>query len=383
MKRYLKIDTVICGLIVWAIAFPAYGEYLFSTGVRYDMFSDDRSPKSNGFEFTIPLGIAYKQERYSISLETAYSSATTDPSEESEASLSSFTDTLLSVSYTYSFPNHPMGLIAGLDVNLPTGKERLSDREKIAEAGESNDLFEVGNFGDGLNVGLSLGLVRDIGNLSLGIQGAYIFNGEFDPTRDTPDDDLDPGDQILAIALFGWQASSRLTLDAFVAYSHFLPDKNDGKENFRVGDNVAIGGNIRYEREPVGIVVSLQRTVQGKNEELVEERLQRESENSIGNNLFGLVEVTYRPFSKLTLRLLGDIRYYGESNLKNEVSGLPFESERIRYAISPGFMYNLSEHLSCDGSLKFFIMYQDPDITLEQEVTFQGINLNVGFTYMF
>ena len=37
MKRYIKIYIVICGLIVWTIAFPAYGEYLFSTGVRVEI----------------------------------------------------------------------------------------------------------------------------------------------------------------------------------------------------------------------------------------------------------------------------------------------------------------------------------------------------------
>jgi hypothetical protein len=383
MKRYLKIFAVICGLIVCGMDSPVYGQYLLSTGVRYDTFFDDRSPETKGFELTFPLGVAYKQKQYSISVETAYISATVNSSDESDVTLSSFTDTLFSVAYTYTFPNLPMGIIFGLDANLPSGKERLSERESIAEAGESNDLFEVDNFGDGTNVGLSLGLVSDIGNLNLGIQGAYIINGGFDPTRDTPDDDLNPGDQILALALFGWRASSRLMLDTFVAYSHFFRDTVDGQENFRAGDNVVVGGNFRYERKSLGIVLSLQGTVQGKNEELAQGKFQTEPENSNGYDFFGLVDVTYRPFSKFTLRVLGDIRYYGESDLKNELSGLPFESERVRYAIGPGFMYSLGEHLSFDGLLKFFLMTQEPDITSDQEVTFQGINFDVGFTYMF
>jgi hypothetical protein len=350
-------------------------------GARYDTFFDDRNPETNGFEVTIPLGMAHKGKQYSISIETAYIWATVNPGDESEAHFSNVTDTLLSLTYTYSFSDRPMGLIAGLDVNLPTGQECLSERESIAEAGESNDLFEVDNFGDGINVGLSLGLVRDIGNMSLGIQGAYIFNDEYNPTRDTLNDNLDPGDQMLALALFDWQASSQLTLDAFAAYSYFLADKVDGEEHFRLGDNVVVGGNIRYERKPVGIVVSLQGSTQGKNEELVQGNLQTEADNSNGYDFFGLVDLTYHPFSKLTLRMLGDIRYYGESDLKNEASGLPFEGERIRYAIGPGFMYSLNEYLSCEGLLKFFLMTQEPDITSDQAVTFQGINFDIGFTY--
>ena len=144
---FMRLFTaIICGILS-----PASAETLLSTGVRYDTFFDDHDPETTGFEFTVPLGIAYKQKHYSISLETAYSSATTDPGFESEATLSSFTDTLLSLSYTYSFSRQPMGFIGGLDLNLPTGKEQLSNREEIAEAGESNDLFEVDNFGDGFS----------------------------------------------------------------------------------------------------------------------------------------------------------------------------------------------------------------------------------------
>ena len=383
MKRGVTIFAAICGLLAYTMAAPAFSEFLLSSGVRYDLFSDDLVPESHGFEITIPLGMAYKQEHYSVSMETAYVNATVEPSAESTARFSHLTDTLLSVAYTYSFPERPLGIIAGLNLNLPTGREQLSEREHTAEAGQQNDLFEVDNFGDGFNAGLSLGLVGDIGEFSLGIEGAYIFNGRFDPGSDSDDDELDPGDQILGIALLGWQAASRLTLDAFVAYSHFFPDHVDGEENFREGDNVVVGGNLRYERDPLGIVVSLQGTVPQKDDLLIAERLRTEPQNSSGNDFFGLVDMTYRPSQKLILRVLGDIRYYGESDLNDEFTGLPFEGRRVRYAIGPGIIYGLNAHLSCNSLLKYFHMTSEPDVTEDEDVTFRGLNLDVGFTYTF
>jgi len=382
MKHYIYACTCILICCIGYLTAPrVYGEYLFSTGVRYDMFADDLDPESSGFEISIPVGAAYRRKSYSLSLETAYISAHVTPDDEGEVSVSNMSDMLISASYTHSFANRPLGLIVGLDLNLPTGKERLSKREKFAEAGQSNDLFEVDNLGDGLNVGMSLGIMGDIKELSAGIQGAYVVNGEYDSTRDTPDDDIDPGDQMLALALLGWQTSPRLTLETFLVYSHFFPDTVMGQESFRAGNNLVFGTSIRYDRKPVGIALSLQGTMQGKNQELTKGALHAERENSNGKDFFGLLNVTYRPFSKLILRVLGDVRYYGESDLKTEESGLPFESQRIRYAAGPGFVYALTEHISCDGLIKFFTMTQKPDATLAQEVTFQGINFDLGFTY--
>jgi hypothetical protein len=272
---------------------------------------------------------------------------------------------------------------AGLNANLPTGQENLSEQEQFAEAGESNDLFEVDNFGDGLNVGVTLGLIRDFERMSLGIQGGYVYNGEYDATQDVPDDDLKPGDQILGIALFGWQVFSGITLNTALTYSHFFPDKTDGEKTYQLGDKIVVGVDLRREGDPIGVVVSLQGTVQGKNKEQFNDKLQTEEKNSNGTDLFGLIDVTYARSKHLTLRLLGDIRYYGESDLKNEPGGLPFEGRRVRYAIGPGFAYRLNAHLSCDGLLKLHLMHQDADIMHDQDVTFHGLNLDVGLTYTF
>jgi hypothetical protein len=359
----------------------AYGENSLSTGVRYDAFQDDRSPKTDGFEITIPFGITYGWGNLFLSVETAYSHANVAPGASSDANISSVTDTLISASYM--FPDLPVGIVAGIDVNVPTGKEQLDAEQRRVEFGENHDLFAVDDFGKGMNVGMSLGVIKEFETLQMGINGAYIFNGQWDPTTDISDDDFDPGDQLLVLALINWQVSSRLTLVSSVTYSRFTADTVDGREDFREGDSLIFGSDLQIDLAPFEVVFSLQDTIQAKNEELAGDKLETEPQNSNGNTLFSLIEITYASSLKLRPQFVGDLRYYGESDRKHEVSGLPYTGRRTRYAVGPGLLYTLSDNLSCHGEVQYVWMKQNRDTTLDQVTTFQGVNLSIGATYTF
>lgn len=383
MKFRRQTIFILCAYLCLGVVSPVFGQTSLTTAFRYDSCYDDDSPETTGYEITIPLGFAYKGSSFFLSMETAYSSAHVDIGSDADSSLSSFTDTLLSASYAYTFANHPVGLILAIDVNLPTGEERLSEEQEIAELGESNDLFEVDNFGEGLNIGLSVGLMRQFDTLVLATQGAYIFNGEFDSTSDIEDDDLDPGDQILFLGLAEWQASSWLNLGITLSYSYYFPDKTEGEEDFRQGQQFVIEGNASVERDTIAFSASLQTAFSGKNEELVEDTLQEESENSNETDVFGSAVFTYSFSEKFNVLLQGDIRYYGESALKDDQTGLPYSGKRIRYALGPGVTYLLGNHLSCSGLFKVFMMDQDRDMFTENDVNYRGINLDIGVTYTF
>ena len=382
MKRTYCCILMCCVVFMLGLSLQAAAQTFISSSVRYDVFYDDRDPESSGAEITVPLGIAYRQERFSLSLETAYASADVSWSDGTDAKLSGLTDMLLSASYSYVFPRRPIALLFGLDMSLPSGQATLSELERRAEAGESNDLFEVDDFGAGLNIGPSLGLLREFDTVALSIHASYIFNGEYDPTSEIPDDDLDPGDQIFLLGGLDWYAAEKLDFGAFLSYSYFGTDTVNGKENFREGQRLVFGGNVRINTLPVGGVISLQYTLQAKNEVMIEETLQEEADNSNGSEFFGLAALNYLASPKLTLRLQGDIRYYGESEAEDE-SGLSFSGKRIRYAAGPGFNYRLTKQVSLNGLFKGFVMNQDRDQFEEQDIEFYGANLDLGFRYVF
>jgi hypothetical protein len=381
VKAYVQYILGVVLIVCLGGSSLAYAKFSFTTGVRYDTFSDDHSPEGKGTEITIPGGITYEHDRLFLSVETAYSNANVDSGAPVDSKISSFTDTVISASYMV--PSLPVEILLGCDVNLPTGKERPREAEQNAEVGENHDLLEVDNFGEGLNIGLSVGLMKAFGSLSLGITSAYIFNGEFDPTRDIPNDDLDPGDQVFVMATLNWQISSQFSLRPFAAYSHFSTDTVNGRQVFQEGEKVVLGGSIHFDLKPVGIVLNLQQVIQGKDRELVTGTLQTEFENSNGHEFSGLLEVQYAYSAALLLRLLADIRFYEESDRQDELLKLPYEGQRIRYAIGPGFVYTLSKQIACSGLAKYFMMTQEPQLDLEQDTTRRGFNLNVGITYSF
>lgn len=380
MKRTI-LFIVICLLL--SIPSPGFGEISVTTAVRYNVFKDNGSPKTEGDEFTFPLSLEYTQGDFSLSLETAYSSANVAPENQTEAKLSGLTDTLLSITYSYPLSGLSMGIITGLDINLPTGKAQLNVDEELAEAGESGDLFDIDNFGDGLNVGLNLGITKDFKPISLVLLGAYIFNSAYDPTSDVEDDLLDPGDQALVVGMVQWQASSSVELGASVSYSQFTADKTNGKDSFRNGQQFSIGGNIRLARGRLAGFISLTQSFRDKSEILVEESLREESENSNAPIFSGAIGAAYQFSDKLTLRAEGDVRYYNESDLKDQSSGLPYSGRRVRYAAGPGFLYNLNENLSCSGLFQFFTLDEKRDMYAERDLIYKGFALNFGVTHLF
>lgn len=356
-------------------------ERSLSIGFSYDAFSDDRSPQASGSEFTFPVSLQYEQRKWLFRLDTAYSHAMVQPGSDSQKTLSNLTDSLCTFSYTLF--ECPINILLGLDVNFPTGKEQLSQKEKIVEAGENNDLFKVDDFGEGLNVGLHLGLAKELPDLRIGVYGGYTVYGEYDPTRDIPDDDFNPGDQVFLMAALDWQAAPQFLLDTFLAYSYFGVDQINDRQIFQEGDKFVFGGGFYGRYDPLSLSVNWQNAVQAKNDELVKESLETEAENSNRFEFLGSVDLGYACSPELALHWLGDIRYYGESKRRSPLNGRPYEGRRMRYAFGPGFSYTYDQHFSYHGLVKYFVLHQKPNVLLENEVTFHGISVGIGMTYTF
>ncbi len=86
----------------------SFDDFTISTAIRYNSFEDDDSPETDGNQVTVPLGISCKYKEISINLETAYATAQMTPSGEDEASLSGYTDTLISATYLHPLETFPI-----------------------------------------------------------------------------------------------------------------------------------------------------------------------------------------------------------------------------------------------------------------------------------
>lgn len=371
----------------WLRTDAVWGATSLSTGIHLDLFQEEHS---NGNELTFPLRMTYEHEAWVLRVDTSYSRARVQPDEAADIELASLTDTHLACAYMLL--DFPIGIRLGLDLSFPTGKARLDQDEQGGEIGEQSDLFEVDEFGQGWNIGANLGLIKEFGAISLLTNVTYIFNGEFDPTSYIPDDNLDPGDQILFLGLLNWQQSARFNLETFASYSYFFKDALNGVQDFQEGAKWAFGSNLHINRSPLNVLISLQGSWQSRDVEWFDRELVVEKQNSNGYDLFGTLDLLYAYSPSLSFRVVTDGRYYSRSDRLDELSRLPYRGERQRYALGGGVIYSLSEHVTCDTLVKYFVLKREVDINSPQDAetpftpedtTYRGVNLALQITYTF
>lgn len=122
------------------------------------------------------------------------------------------TDTTLNGTFTYMGPAG-MQTFVSLSTNLPSGKAALFGGE--ANARMDPDLVEIGSFGEGYNIGPTVGVSIPISStLMVSSSFGYTWRGEFerenslsatDPLVQTPTN-IDPGDVWTVTASLGYQS---------------------------------------------------------------------------------------------------------------------------------------------------------------------------------
>lgn len=369
-------------LVLLELSIQAGAELTLSTGARYNWVRDDLPQRTKGTEIIVPISVRYAYgDQFSMSVDTGYAGAQVAYPENEESELAHLTDML--VNLNYAVPKLPIALSVGLNVNVPIGKERVTEDEQSATIGESNDLFGMEKFGEGLNVGVSLSAMKNFGTFGLGLNGLYVYKGEYDPTADIEDDTIDPGDQYLLAGLLIWQPSDTANIVGLLTYSAFGADRVDGTEDFQEGATLTAAGNLSYRYKLYDLAFSQQIVLPQKDRERIDESLQKEPENSGGITAITSLGVTY-PFS-LTFKgtLLGDVKYYGESDRKDPDNGLVYAGRRVRYSIGTQLTYAITPQFSCMALARYLRMHERQDLYLEHERRFEGVHATAEFTYVF
>jgi hypothetical protein len=286
------------------------------------------------------------------------------------------------VSVSYILPDLPVGLIFGADFNLPTGKENLATDQIRAELGDNNKLVEVDNFGDGFNLNVNAGLAKQFGQVGLALGASYIFRGEYDPTADTPDDDLNPGEEFALSSIISLEPTQTISLTGFIGYVISGIDQVNEQDSFREGNRLTLGADVVFNLEPYRLAFSLQDAFQAKSERLdVTTSLTAERETNNGDEFFASVNLGYELSKDLTLRAIADTRIFGDHDTNSD--SLFFEGGATRYSLGPGFSYQFIKNLYINGIIKYFNLKEKQDSTLQEDVTFEGFNLDLDMTYLF
>jgi len=155
--------------------------YDFDSGISTNSTSQWRVPVIA----VVPLG-----RSLSLDVTTGYASSRLETS-AGTMTLDGFTDTQVRGLYTLSRDR----LVASLSLNLPTGKQDLTDDEfRVAGAVGSNYLsFPVTSAGGGFSATGGLAWVRPVGSWNVGLSGSYRYQGAFTPL--TAGGEYDPGSE--------------------------------------------------------------------------------------------------------------------------------------------------------------------------------------------
>ena len=362
----------------------AFCENSATLTLQYDAYTDDASPETTGFELATPFQLTYARDRFGVTLQAAYARAEVSR-DDTDFTISGPVDTFLNLSYTYPFPtDHPTKITMNLDLNLPTGKENLDAEQSAAESEPRGDLFRIDDFGEGLNVGATLGLERQIGGSTFGLYGGYTYYGKYDPRSDQTADEFDPGDEIFAGGLYEWKGDPRYTLQTYIGYSYFAVDTENGEDTLKIGDKLAVGTDLQASLlENLELALSLQYIFQFKSKDAIEGSLVEEPANSNGDELFGSLDLTYQYNPRFSAQLLSELRYYDESERRRADLDLPYEGRRVRYAIGSGLEYHITPSMALRGSGTYFYLDRDPNLNLTDSRIYQGVNLAIGVAYTF
>jgi hypothetical protein len=166
-------------------------------------------------------------------------------------SVDTFIDTVASGTITYLGINGVQPF-AALSANLPTGKSALFGT--AANARMDPDLVEVGTFGEGWNVGPSVGFNLPLNrSLMLTASVGYTWRYSFERERSTAQPDptvqaatsVDPGDVLTVTAGIGYQAGP-WTVKLTGSWSEETTTQENGADLFQAGSRYFGSATLSY-----------------------------------------------------------------------------------------------------------------------------------------
>ena len=233
---------------IWTAILDIDSKYSAWQGTRG--FPTSRDGRGKGSQFYMPFGISlsgtpgtdWKYEfqarsGYAFSRQTTASSA---------GSLNTLTDTTLQSTVTYLGTDGFVPFIS-MNINAPSGKAALFGTARFARM--DPDLVDLANFGEGWNVGPTIGANIPISDdLIFTVGAGYTARGEF--TREADDGSssfitpqkMNPGNNLSVNASANYQLDAwTFTLGA--SYTKESKTFIDRVENFRAGDKYTIIGS--------------------------------------------------------------------------------------------------------------------------------------------
>ncbi len=252
-------------LFAVALSIPASAQTwtaAFDTEVRYFSWHSTRGfpsapieSRGSGTQVYAPLSFQFSgnpspDAKFEFLLRSGYVSAKQTTLGQSGA-VHTPTDTTLTPTFTYLGWDFAQPFTS-VTLNLPTGKTVLFGNSRFARM--DSDLVDIPTFGEGFNVGPTIGANIPITpSLILTLSAGYTWRGAFDKEGPTPTPPLqdqgtqraDPGDVATVSASLGYQAGPFSAVGT-VSYSRESATTLDAVPQYRAGQRFMVTGATGY-----------------------------------------------------------------------------------------------------------------------------------------
>ena len=340
---------------------------------------------NNGKQDQVFGQIAYGTKLWGVAAtgRVATTSYTTTLDDE-ELSFSTPTDVNIATYYAHEI--NKVKLRGGIDFDLPTGKSDYTTAEltKIITDPVSGDLMILNSYGAGLNIAPHFVAVFQLTKkASVGFGGRYTVTGEYDPTSDIEDGNLDPGDRLLALVNGAYQLTKTDIITVMAVYSHAEGDKMDGVESFIPGDAFIL--EARYMKqwdETFQSVMSLSYQTQDLNE-ISGEGGVLNSENQNSNNNFWETYVNVVYYHSKSFRFMGMLGYKSVDSNGYEFGDSYFDAGRERSFIEPGFMWLFTQRFYTTGKFRYSLVSDKKDIFSPVDADYDVLNVDLAIIWRF
>ncbi|OEU84529.1 MAG: hypothetical protein BA873_08365 [Desulfobulbaceae bacterium C00003063] len=209
------------------------------TGLNYDWWESDSDDQ--GEQFFIPIQIDAQYEDFSCRVLTAYTYTSLDPSGGQDQSLSNIVDTKVNLSYKI-LEKFPVDILFGLDLNLPTGRTDLEEKELYLIM--DPDLISITSLGEGFNINPIVTLAREWDKWVAGMGLGYMWRGEYDYSSNYKD--YDPGDIFNLCAEVAYDFSPEWRSRLFGDYAQYGKGEVDNTDFYQEGDFFSVGLGVHH-----------------------------------------------------------------------------------------------------------------------------------------
>ncbi|MEW6600974.1 MAG: hypothetical protein AB1499_08380 [Nitrospirota bacterium] len=344
-----SIKLLLVGAIILFIAGSGYGANLdVQTGFNVDYWADNQD--SSAVQTHIPVEITYSRSNYSLGLLTGYANTHVGLAHKGKHSFAHVLDTKVNFTYDIS-KGLPFGLLFGLDINLPTGKTGLEQKE--LQFIMDPDLVSISSLGEGYNVNPTLSAAKEWGALVAGAGVGYLWRGEYDFSETVKD--YDPGDISNTSAEVRYFFSPVWNGRVFGNYVWYGKDRVRGDDFYQEGDYYQMGLGVNYARTNWLAGLTVRGIFREKSSSLdTGGGLSTEGSKSRGDEWAGDLTVSYQVDDETTLKSFIQGLHVSKNGYSAEETR--FVGRREKYTIGIGASKEFTKQVEAGATLKGFTM---------------------------